>query len=464
MRRGGRALVAIAACMPPSSAGRRRATAGARPTHVRGCSSRIASPASGSIALAGTRATGGRAGGCTIASNNELRVVPAGPGPRARRRPAARRRAAAACRGADGRPYPFRSGMVSTGPAVRLATGAVRVPLRPRRDPRAPAARPRAVAGVLAAARRPRVEAGDRRHGGLRPRARRRCEMHLHYVGDDGEARHVGEHWTRPLGCAAAGIASRSTGGRAGLRWLVDGVERWRVERRRRAARADVPRRSTWPSAATGPGPPDGVDPYARASLEVDWVRVRDERDVASRPPAPAARLAARLRVPLYRNGYALIASSALTSALGLVLLGGRRAAYSPAAVGVERGAHRGDDAARQPRRSSTSRARSTASCPVAGAGAARLVAARLRARARASPARAARSSSPGSGLWSPEPGVPRRPPGARAVVRGRARWRGRSSCCRTACWRASATPAGSRSRTSSSRSLKIALLLACSS
>src|SRR5919204_4550766 len=43
----------------------------------------------------------------------------------------------------------------------------------------------------------------------------------------------------------------------------------------------------------------------------------------------------ARLQVPLYRNGYALIASSGLTSALGLVYWLVAARAYPPSAVGV---------------------------------------------------------------------------------------------------------------------------------
>ena len=56
--------------------------------------------------------------------------------------------------------------------------------------------------------------------------------------------------------------------------------------------------------------------------------------DPTAELPVPA-RIRARLRDPLYRNGYALVASSALTSALGLLywFLAARH--YSPAAVGV---------------------------------------------------------------------------------------------------------------------------------
>ena len=51
--------------------------------------------------------------------------------------------------------------------------------------------------------------------------------------------------------------------------------------------------------------------------------------------PRPIAPFRARLQVPLYRNGYALVLSSGLTSALGLVYWVVAARLYSPAAVGV---------------------------------------------------------------------------------------------------------------------------------
>jgi O-antigen/teichoic acid export membrane protein len=53
------------------------------------------------------------------------------------------------------------------------------------------------------------------------------------------------------------------------------------------------------------------------------------------RGPSPLARARARLQIPLYRNGYALVASSGLTSGLGLVYWLVAARAYSVTAVGV---------------------------------------------------------------------------------------------------------------------------------
>jgi beta-glucanase (GH16 family) len=208
-------------------------------------------------------------GGCTIASNGELewylaRQVHVRGG---RLQLVAMRRGV---RGADGRRYRFVSGMISSGPPPGS-----RKPKFSFRYGRVEA-RARVPAGdglwsafwLLPANRASKPEIDVMEILGHDPAT---VEMHVHYRGPDGRPRARGTQ-SRLLPLASGwhrfGIDWRPRS----LAWIVDGVERWRVEGRA------VPRRRMYLVAnlAVGgdwPGPPSPSTRFPRA-LEIDYVRV----------------------------------------------------------------------------------------------------------------------------------------------------------------------------------------------
>ena len=129
------------------------------------------SSARGSTARYGTRVIGGPTAAARSRPTTSSRAI-CPPRCGCAAAPAARGRATPG-QASDGAGYRYVSGMISSGPGARAAA-AVRLPLRAGRDPCARARRPGPLAGVLAAARRPGVQAGDRRHRDLRRRPRDR--------------------------------------------------------------------------------------------------------------------------------------------------------------------------------------------------------------------------------------------------------------------------------------------------
>lgn len=204
--------------------------------------------------------------GCTIATNHELQWYRPG---QARVRDgrlklvAERRRV----RGADGRVYRYRSGMISSGPGPasrrpRLAFLYGRIAVRAR------VPRGRGLwSGIwlLPASRRSEPEIDIMEVLGHRPRA---VEMHLHSV-DGGEERVRGSEWPG----LRAGWHTFALGWRPGrLSWFVDGEPRWRV----RGPAVPDERMYLVANLAVGgdwPGPP-GARTRFPASLDIDWVKV----------------------------------------------------------------------------------------------------------------------------------------------------------------------------------------------
>lgn len=199
-------------------------------------------------------------GGCTIASNDERewyrrgQVSVAGG---AAHLTAARRTTT----GADGRRYPFRSGMISTGPG-------------PERKPRFAFTYGRATA-------RMRVPAGDGMWPAfwLLPADRNSkpeidvvevnsdlpdtVKMHIHGADSD-----EGHRWK---GLTPGWHTFAVDWRRGRLTWYVDGVRRWRVT-------GDlVPHEPMYLIAnlAVSSDPPPTDDTPDEASLDIDWIRVK---------------------------------------------------------------------------------------------------------------------------------------------------------------------------------------------
>ena len=167
--------------------------------------------------------------------------------------------------------------------------------------------------------------------------------MNLHWRDADGEKRDARRALAQRHDALRLAPLRRSTGARAccaGSSTAASaGASRATRSRARRCTSC-----STSPSAET-----------RRATRRRDALpeplrgRLRAGDAVSGLPFAPGIPLRARLRLPLYRNGYALVASSAVTSVLGLVfwLVAARQ--YSAAVRRGERRAHLRDDAAGRP-------------------------------------------------------------------------------------------------------------------
>lgn len=208
--------------------------------------------------------------GCTIASNNELewylpRQVRVRKG---RLRLVARRRPT---QGADGRRYPFVSGMISSGPPYdsrkpRFAFRYGRAEIRAR----VPAGKGLWSAfWLLPASRRSKPEIDVMEVLGHAPTT---VEMHLHYRRPDGTVGQRGKEWRDAK--LRSGWHTYAVDWRPGrLAWLIDGVVRWRVHGR---AVPRVPMYLVANLAVGGdwPGPPSSSTRFPSA-LEIDYVRVR---------------------------------------------------------------------------------------------------------------------------------------------------------------------------------------------
>ena len=205
--------------------------------------------------------------GCTIASNNELEWYL----PRQVRVRGGRVRLVAeqrSVRGSDGETYPYRSGMISSGPPFDSS--------RPRFSFRYGRAEIRARIPVgrglwsafwlLPVTRESKPEIDVMEVLGHRPRT---VEMHLHYR-DGEEVRQRGHEWRHlSPGWHTFGIDWRP--GR--LAWLVDGKVRWRV----RGEAVPSERMYLVANLAVGgdwPGPPDSATRFP-SSFDIDWVKVR---------------------------------------------------------------------------------------------------------------------------------------------------------------------------------------------
>ncbi|MDX6665946.1 MAG: hypothetical protein QOG68_2152 [Solirubrobacteraceae bacterium] len=207
--------------------------------------------------------------GCTIASNHELEwYVPGQISTRGGvlRLTAQRRRVL----GSDGRSHPYVSGMISSGPvgetgrpgfAFRYGRAEIRA--------RVPAGRGLWSAfWLLPASRRSLPEIDVMEIRGQQPAT---VHMHLHHRGRGGGDLDQGGTWSAPA--LASGWHRFAIDWRPGrLRWLIDGVERFRVTGK------SVPHEPMYLVAnlAVGgdwPGPPDSATPFPSA-LEIDYLRV----------------------------------------------------------------------------------------------------------------------------------------------------------------------------------------------
>ena len=208
-------------------------------------------------------------GGCTIASNSELEwYLPGQVRVRnGRVRLVAERRAV---RGSDGKRYPYRSGMISSGPpssttrakyAFRYGRAEIRA--------RVPAGKGLWSAfWLLPADRRSKPEIDVMEILGHRPET---LEMHLHYRDREGHARQRGREWRdRGLRRGWHRFAVDWRPGR--LAWLVDGVVRWRV----RGKAVPSERMYLVANLAVGgewPGAPNAATRFPSA-LVIDHVKV----------------------------------------------------------------------------------------------------------------------------------------------------------------------------------------------
>jgi beta-glucanase (GH16 family) len=208
-------------------------------------------------------------GGCTIASNNELEwYLPAQA--RVRRGRLGLVAEARPVRGSDGRLYPYRSGMISSGPppgstrpkfAFRYGRAEIRA--------RVPAGRGLWSAfWLLPANRESTPEIDVMEILGHRPAT---VEMHLHYRRGDGARERRGMEWNQRS--LRRGWHTFAIDWRPGsLAWLIDGVVRWSV----RGARVPSNRMYLVANLAVGghwPGEPDGSTRFPSA-LAIDYVKV----------------------------------------------------------------------------------------------------------------------------------------------------------------------------------------------
>ena len=207
--------------------------------------------------------------GCTIASNNELEWYLPGQ-VRVRRgklRLVAQPRPA---RGDEGRVYPYRSGMISTGPPYdsRRAKFAFTYG---RAEIRARTVRGRGLwpaFWLLSADRSSKPEIDVVEMYGHEPETVR---MNLHWRDAEGESQQAGKRWSSPR--MRSGWHRFAIDWRPGrLVWLVDGVERWRVEG---DTVPSTPMYLLLNLAVGGdrPGPPSDETKFP-ATFEVDYVRV----------------------------------------------------------------------------------------------------------------------------------------------------------------------------------------------
>ena len=257
----------------------------------------------------GDRLDGGRwrtchwwaARGCTIATNSELEWYVPG---QVRLRDglvglvAERGRAP----GGDDR-HRFRSGMISTGPgpetpprfAFRYGRATMRARL-PAGDGLWPAF------WLLPADRQsePEIDVLE-----VTSDAPRTLTSHLHFRAN-GTEQSRGHAWPR----LTPGFHTFAIDWRPGrLEWFVDGTRIWRL---RGPMVPSEPMYLIANLAVSGDPPPSA----RHAVAGPDGHRLGQGDAVTSRLAAPVLE---RIRLPLYRNGYALVAGSALTSALGLV-------------------------------------------------------------------------------------------------------------------------------------------------
>jgi beta-glucanase (GH16 family) len=205
--------------------------------------------------------------GCTIESNNELQWYLPGQvrvgGQRARLY--AERRAT---RGSNGKLYPYRSGMISSGPAPegqppKFAFRYGKVAMRAR----VPRGRGLWSAfWLLPADRDSKPEIDVMEVLGHRPDT---VEMHFHYRTEQGEPRQLGHEWSglKP-GWHVFAVDWRP--GR--ITWLVDGKERWEVTGpavpdEKMYLIANLAVGGDWPGAPTR-------DTKFPAWMTIDWIRV----------------------------------------------------------------------------------------------------------------------------------------------------------------------------------------------
>ncbi len=213
--------------------------------------------------------------GCTIASNHESQWYLSGQVSQsggALHLTAQRQ----STRGIDGKLYPFRSGMVTTGrdssdvrvkPKFAIRYGYIEAKLRvPRGEGLWPAL------WLLPASNgsRPEVDIAE-----IRGSATRKVSMHLHTIGQAGKRRSVGEHWVGDD--LSVGWHVFALDWQPGvLRWLIDGSEAWRV------TGDQVPSEPMYLVAnlAVGgdwPGPPTAQTP-AKAAFDFDYIKIWKDR------------------------------------------------------------------------------------------------------------------------------------------------------------------------------------------
>ena len=207
--------------------------------------------------------------GCTIASNDELQWYL--PGQVTLRdgklRLTAERRTT---RNREGRTFPYRSGMVTTGPPYDTATPKFAFTYG-RAEIRAKAPRGKGLwpaFWLLSADRtsRPEIDVVELYGDELET-----VRMNLHWRDADGEKRDAGERWRSAS--MRSGWHRFAIDWRPGvLRWLVDGRERWRVEG---DAVPSTPMYVVLNLAVGGdsPGDPNAATRFP-SRFEVDYLRV----------------------------------------------------------------------------------------------------------------------------------------------------------------------------------------------